>query len=109
MKAASRMLALYGLFVLVFACAVSHASDEDIIHERRGTRCGNPDSVEIDLRNDSRKNLRGYALFERSDGRKEKVATGLVYPGGTTNLYICDGTGEYSIRVNFGTDPSYPE
>jgi hypothetical protein len=86
-----------------------------ILAIHKGTRCGKPNSLQVDVRNDSTENLRGYIIITSSSGRKQYEATGLMHPGeslrGPSNpIYVCDsdGTGNVEKAANTGTDPRYP-
>jgi hypothetical protein len=83
-----------------------------ILQVRTGTRCGKTSSVEVDLRNDSDQQLRGYVIFTRADGKKQYEPTGLMKPGQVTKgaQYICDGDGSGNVGkvANTCVQPSYP-
>ena len=83
-----------------------------ILEKRVGHRCGSPDSLDVSIQNVSDENLRGYVVFEMTNGKKHFSATGLMHPGQKQGLdgaqYDCHSTGKVSVLANIGADPKYP-
>lgn len=80
-----------------------------ISNVRRGTRCGQSTSVELDLTNTSNQNMRAYVYFKKPDGTwSPGQPSDLLKPRQKSNIYICAGTGEYRVKYNIGNDPKYP-
>lgn len=75
-----------------------------VLRIRHGTKCGLPESVEVDVQNvSSSLYLRGYVTFKTPKGPIQE-ATGLVPPGRRENFYVCSGMGEPTIRANTAPD-----
>ena len=74
---------------------------------RRGTRCGNqPDSIEVDISNNSAHYLNGYIVFTNPAGKKVFSATGPMKPGATQKgqQYICREVGNPYALAATGND-----
>ena len=71
------------------------------ITKSTGTRCGDPQSVEIICKNVCNQNLKIYICIQRSDGTWNGLPDGTfetgVAPGKTSSNYVCKGTGQYEI------------
>jgi hypothetical protein len=74
-----------------------------ILSVRTGTRCNSPQSVEVDIRNDSNQYLRGYIVFD-APGKKIYAATDIMAPGqierGTQ--FTCNATPTVGRIANVG-------
>jgi hypothetical protein len=84
-----------------------------IIAVRKGTRCGTPDSVEVDIRNDSSEFLRGYVKFETS-APSPAQPTDILKPGEIRRgeHWVCHGTGAVYRISNIGPtdkETTYPK
>jgi hypothetical protein len=82
-----------------------------VVAVRKGTRCGNSTSFEVDVRNDSKtERLRGYLIFTLPNGKSYYAPTGRLDPGGRGTTMTCesDGTGKFGKVANTGADPNYP-
>jgi hypothetical protein len=83
-----------------------------ILDKRVGHRCNSVDSVDVSIQNISKQNLRGYVVFEMTNGKKHFSPTGLMHPGDKQALdgpqYDCHSTGEVFTLANTGADPKYP-
>ena len=79
---------------------------------RRGTRCGNqPDSIEVDISNNSAHYLNGYIVFTNPAGKKVFSPTGVMKAGATQKggQWICHGTGNpYALAATGNDDKTKP-
>jgi hypothetical protein len=73
-----------------------------------GKRCGSADSFLVVAVNSCEQNLRGYISVENKGGTWLHKPTGLLKPGEKIEAFVCSGTGNYKVKSNTGTDPSYP-
>jgi hypothetical protein len=89
-----------------------------IIKNRRGSRCGAPDSHEVEIRNASGVRIKTLVYIQSSTGRWIKNADGTfnsgMEPGKVVNHYACSGTGQMKIAAmplqNFlQSNCNYPE
>lgn len=71
------------------------------VTKKTGTRCGDPQSVEITVKNTCNQNIKIYICIQKSDGTWDGVPDGTfstgVPPNGTAVHYVCKGTGQYKI------------
>lgn len=71
------------------------------VTKKTGTRCGDPQSVEITAKNTCNQNIKIYICIQKSDGTWDGVLDGTfstgVPPNGTAVHYVCKGTGQYKI------------
>jgi len=79
----------------------SAASCVSIVLSEHGTRCGDPQSYEITLRNICNQNVKMYVCLKRTDGTWDGLPDGTflvgMAPSETKNWYVCQGTGAYEI------------
>ena len=71
------------------------------IKVERGTRCGDPNSVEITITNNYSENVNIYVYMFRTDGNWYGEPDGTfgngLASGKSTTWYICSGTGDYRV------------
>lgn len=71
------------------------------MNDKRGTRCGSPDSMELDVRNIANQPLKVVVYIQRSNGSWQKDADGTfnegMRPGEKHNFYTCHSTGYYKV------------
>lgn len=93
------------------SCNWNSAVNYVSVTKRTGTRCGDPQSVEIIAKNTSNQYLKIYICIQNAngtwDGAPDGTFTTGVPPNGTTVRYVCKGTGQYKIGAmlasNFNT------
>lgn len=68
------------------------------VREERGSKCGNPKSTYVQLKNNCRQNAYGHICLQKANGAYDCRAIALS-PGGTTDHYVCQGTGRTALGV----------
>ncbi len=68
------------------------------VKEERGSRCGDPKSTYVQLKNNCRQNAYGHICLQKANGVYDCRAIALR-PGGQTDHYVCQGTGRTSLGV----------
>lgn len=89
-----------------------------IVKNRRGSRCGAPNSHEVEIRNGSSFSIKTLVYIQSSSGKWVKSADGTfnsgMPPGKIFNHYVCSGTGQMKIAAMplqdfLRSDCGYPE
>lgn len=66
-----------------------------------GNRCGDPQSIDVTVRNICNHYIKIYICIQRSDGTWSGLPDGTFSTGtpfnGTANNYVCKGTGQYKV------------